>query len=95
MASHIVPWAANEKERLNPANGICLSSLYDKAFDCGLISFLDNGQVIFSNRLERNVGKEYYDKHFGIIKDRKLSIPQKYDPNPRFLEWHRDVIFDH
>ena len=24
---------------MNPKNGICLSSLYDKAFDQGLISF--------------------------------------------------------
>lgn len=38
VASHIVPWAENEQERLNPENGICLSSLYDKAFDQGLIS---------------------------------------------------------
>jgi len=24
-----------------------------------------------------------------------LFLLKKYDPNPRFLEWHRDVIFDH
>jgi len=95
VASHIIPWADNEQERLNPANGICLSSLYDKAFDCGLISFHDNGQVIFSDRLESNVGKEYFVKHFQIIKDSKLAIPQKYALNPAFLEWHRDVIFNH
>jgi putative restriction endonuclease len=29
VASHIVPWSKNEKERLNPENGICLSALYD------------------------------------------------------------------
>lgn len=33
LASHIVPWSKNENERLNPENGICLSALYDKAFD--------------------------------------------------------------
>lgn len=33
VASHIIPWSENPKERLNPENGICLSSLYDKAFD--------------------------------------------------------------
>lgn len=35
IASHIIPWASNYKERLNPANGICLSALYDKSFDIG------------------------------------------------------------
>lgn len=95
VASHIIPWADNEQERLNPANGICLSSLYDKAFDCGLISFMDDGQVIFSDRLESNVGKEYYTRHFLIVKDCKLATPQKYDISPQFLEWHRDMIFNH
>lgn len=38
IASHIIPWADREDTRLNPENGICLSPLYDKAFDQGLIS---------------------------------------------------------
>ena len=40
VASHVIPWSDNEEERMNPKNCICLSSLYDKAFDQGLISFL-------------------------------------------------------
>lgn len=94
VASHIIPWAENEKERLNPENGICLSSLYDKAFDCGLISFTDKGLVLFSNRLSNNVGKEYYNKYFLPIKGQCLDHPTKYPINPLFLEWHRDNIFN-
>ncbi|MBK9584156.1 MAG: hypothetical protein IPO48_20405 [Saprospiraceae bacterium] len=33
----LFPWSQNEKERLNPEKVICLSALYDKAFDKGLI----------------------------------------------------------
>ena len=94
VASHIIPWAENEKERLNPENGICLSSLYDKAFDKGLISFNDNGKVLFSRKLKNNVGKDYYDKYFTSIEGKLLAEPYKYHPNPLFLEWHRDVLFD-
>ncbi len=94
IASHIIPWAANEKERLNPSNGICLSALYDKAFDCGLISFSDDGAVMLSNRIERNVGKSYYKNHFEIISGKTLEHPIKYSLNPLFLEWHRDNIFE-
>ena len=36
VASHILPWSFNENERLNPENGVCLSALYDKAFDKGI-----------------------------------------------------------
>jgi putative restriction endonuclease len=46
IASHIIPWSANQKERLNPENGICLSSMYDKAFDRGLIGLNTNYSII-------------------------------------------------
>lgn len=38
VASHIVPWSKDEKNRLNPMNGLCLNALHDKAFDAGLIT---------------------------------------------------------
>lgn len=94
VASHIIPWAENEQERLNPENGICLSSLYDKAFDKGLISFTNNQRVIFSERLKENIGKEYYAKYFRPLENATLVIPRKYHINPQFLEWHRDCIFN-
>ena len=93
VASHIIPWEKNEKERLNPENGICLSSMFDKAFDRGLISFQDNGLVIFSQNLKENVGKDYYTKYFLPVEGTKLIIPRKYHPSAQFLEWHRDSIF--
>ena len=94
VASHIIPWAENVQERLNPENGICLSSLYDKAFDRGLISFTDDKHVLFSIKLKDNVGKEYYSKYFEPIEDAVLVTPKKYHINPQFLEWHRDCIFN-
>lgn len=33
IASHIVPWRMDSKNRLNPQNGLCLSALHDKAYD--------------------------------------------------------------
>ena len=93
VASHIIPWSKNEKERLNPENGICLSALYDKAFDKGLITFDNEGRTIFSEHLKENVGKEYYTRFFLPVESKKLSTPNKYMPNPIFLEWHRDMIF--
>ena len=94
VASHIIPWAENEQERLNPENGICLSSLYDKAFDKGLISFTNDKRTLFSTRLKENVGKDYYTKYFVPIENAALITPRKYHINPSFLEWHRDCIFN-
>jgi putative restriction endonuclease len=94
VASHIVPWSESEKERLNPENGICLSSLYDRAFDQGLISFTNDSYIIFSTRLKENVGKEYYARYFASLENTRLVSPIKYNVNPQFFEWHRDCIFN-
>ena len=49
-ASHIVPWnrCTDEAERLEPANGLLLSSLWDAAFDRGIASFDDDGCAMLS-----------------------------------------------
>lgn len=94
FASHIMPWSTNEKERLNPENGICLSALYDKAFDKGHIGFDKNYKVLISSRLKGKEKFEYYQNSFALIEDKTLSTPLKYIPKKEFLEYHRDVIFD-
>ena len=96
IASHIIPWEdkSHSKERLNPTNGICLSALYDKAFDKGLITFSpDDYTVVLSSALRENESKEYYDKHFGILIGKKLMMPTTYKPNCDFLAYHRDKVF--
>ena len=52
-ASHIVPWAECESDalRLDVHNGLLLSALWDAAFDCGLVSFADDGSVLQSQNL--------------------------------------------
>lgn len=52
-ASHIIPWARCESdaERLDVHNGLLLSSLWDAAFDDGLITFDDEGRAIASPAL--------------------------------------------
>jgi putative restriction endonuclease len=96
LASHIIPWSdvSHKKDRLNPCNGICLSALYDKAFDKGLITFSpDDYSVILSSALRDYETEEYFDKHFGIIIDKKLTMPTDYLPNRDFLAYHRDKVF--
>lgn len=59
-ASHIVPWAkcASDAERLNVHNGLLLSALWDAAFDCGLVTFDDGGQPLFSPLLSDKARSE-------------------------------------
>jgi len=50
IASHIIPWARDDKNRMNPANGLCLNALHDKAFDKGLITITPDFVVRISDR---------------------------------------------
>ena len=93
LASHIVPWSINENERLNPENGICLSALYDKAFDKGLIGINNNYQIVLSTSLKKKTKSSFYQTHFGAIENLKITEPIKYLPRPEFLEYHLDTIF--
>lgn len=93
LASHIIPWSKSEKERLNPENGICLSALYDKAFDCGLIGINQNYEVILSTSIKKKKDSLFYKNHFEPIEKIKITEPLKYLPRKEFLEYHLDTIF--
>ena len=93
VASHIIPWSKNESERLNPENGICFSSLYDKAFDKGLIGLSTNFKILISTDLKKNVNKKYYGKYFGLLNNHQFNLPAKYYPKKEFIEFHLDTIF--
>lgn len=93
VASHIIPWSKNEEERLNPENGICLSALYDQAYDKGLIGINENYQVLISKELKSNEKKEYYPLSFANLNGNSLQLPQKYLPKKEFLQFHLDTVF--
>ncbi len=93
FASHIVPWAKNEDERLNPENGICLSALYDKAFDKGFIAINERYEVLISNELKKKNKYEYYQKYFSHLENGKIQMPNRYLPSKAFIQYHLDEIF--
>lgn len=93
LASHIMPWSINEEHRLNPENGICLSALFDKAYDKGIIGITPNYEVIFSTSLKSKKETSYYKNNFAPIENLKISEPLKYLPKKEFLEFHLDTIF--
>lgn len=93
VASHIIPWSQNELERLNPENGICLSALYDRAYDKGLIGITEKYQILISSELKSMEKKDYYPFIFGNLSSLSLNLPHKYLPRKEFLQFHLDTIF--
>lgn len=95
VAGHIIPWAnSTPQQQFNPENGICLSALYDKAFDKGLITISpDDYTVRLSSALREYETKEYFNKHFESINGQKITMPIEHKPNRDYLAYHRDNIF--
>jgi putative restriction endonuclease len=94
VASHIIPWSENERERLNPENGICLSALYDKCFDQGVIGIRpDDFTVVLSRELKEYRREDYYPEAFGQIENRKIMMPMNHRPDVQFLNYHLERIF--
>lgn len=84
-ASHIVPWSVDERNRLNPRNGLCLNALHDRAFDRGLISLDSQFRVLVSRRADHELLLKY--------RGSRIVLPDRFRPDPTFLEYHRDVVF--
>lgn len=86
-ASHIKPWRfSNNKERLDPYNGLLLLPQYDQLFDKGLISFADSGAILRSPALD---GIE--PAKLGIdVKDKLRALSNQH---LAFLEYHRAEVF--
>lgn len=93
VASHIVPWSKNEQERLNPENGICLSPLYDRAYDKGYIGVNEKFEILLCTEFKKKIKQEYYLNYFNSISEKKILMPKKYYPKKEFLKYHLEVIF--
>lgn len=86
-ASHIISWSdcPSDEERLNVYNGFLLSSLWDAAFDAGLVTFDDEGRVMASPNLGENAVKEL----------RLETAPRLIltDEHRTRLNWHRAKLW--
>lgn len=91
-ASHIVAWKDDKPNRLNPANGLCLSATYDAAFDRHLISFDEDYRMIFSPQLKEFYSNEAFKTQFRAFEGKRISLPRRFCPDQTFLEKHRSKI---
>jgi predicted restriction endonuclease len=94
VASHIKPWGRFPADRLNPRNGLCLSTLHDAAFDAGLITLDDKLSVVLSKRLRSFFPQPALEQNFVPFAGQPIRLPDKLaEPDPEFLSFHRDVVF--
>lgn len=94
VASHIKPWRDFPAERLDPRNGLCLSSLHDAAFDAGLITLDEKLKVVLSKRLKSFFPQPVLEQNFLPFESKPIRLPEKLaEPDEGFLDYHRERIF--
>ena len=85
-----MPWSSDEQNRLNPFNGLCLSSILDKAFDKGYIAFDDNYRLIISNEIGDDGALNNYLRQYN---NSRIQTYGGSLPDINFIIWHRENIF--
>lgn len=88
VASHIKPWSvSNDIERMDVENGLLLSANIDRLFDCGLLTFNNNGRLFISSF----VGKEN-EKRLNISNEMTVDLKAS-SALCSYLDYHRDILF--
>jgi putative restriction endonuclease len=88
-ASHILPWAENKENRLNPKNGLCLNSLHDRAFDRHLMWIEDGFVIRFAKHLLKPSSKtKKLPEWFTSFEGEGLQLPKAIEPDKEFLKDH-------
>lgn len=93
VASHIIPWSADEKNRTNPHNGLCLNSLHDKAYDRGLLTVTPDYEIKISESILDSLSDQWASDFFIRFANRKIFTPERFLPKREFLDFHFQSIF--
>ncbi len=92
-ASHIVPWAVDTQNRVNPRNGLCLNAIHDRAFDRGLLTITPDYTVKLSSSIKTLQNDETTKNLLFRYEGIKITMPDRFIPHIRFIEYHNQNIF--
>ncbi len=93
IASHIIPWSEDEKNRLNPMNGIALNALHDKAFDAHLITISAKDYTLkVSNLFKKKEVSLSIKQNFLDLDGKEIYLPDKFLPDKEFLKIHNQKL---
>jgi putative restriction endonuclease len=92
IAGHISPWGIDEKNRLNPRNGLAINALHDKAFEAGLLTITPDF-VIRVSSLIKEKATDINTEYFIGYDNQKMILPSRFLPDREMLEYHNTKRF--
>ena len=87
-ACHIVSWADDSHNRTNPENGLCLNSLFHRAYDKHLMAITPDYEIIISENFMEKVEDSTFEKYLKEINGRKINMPTRFYPQRELLDIH-------
>lgn len=90
VASHIVSWVQAPDKRLSPHNGLCLSALYDRAFDRHLLTLNTQLEVMLSPKLRKISETTRFSIGLLEIEGQPITPPIRFGIDMGLLKQHRD-----
>lgn len=93
IASHIRPWGLDEKNRLNPRNGIAINGLHDKAFENGLMTITPDYKIKISSILLKQTNNIAIIEYFNRYHNKEMILPSRFLPEIEFLKYHNQERF--
>ena len=93
IAGHIKPWGIDEKNRLNPQNGIAINALHDKAFETGLLTITPSFKIQISSLLKKQKKSESIQDYFLKYDNQPIILPSRFLPDKEFLNYHNNERF--
>jgi len=92
IASHIVPWAKDVENRLNPQNGLLLNNLHDRAFENGYLAIDKNYKILICSEFRKSQD-EFVQQYFSMYHKKDIKRPERFLPSLLLLEKHMDEKF--
>ncbi|MBK9984030.1 MAG: HNH endonuclease [Saprospiraceae bacterium] len=93
IAGHIKSWSIDEKNRLNPQNGIAINALHDKAFESGLLTIAPDFRIKISSVLKKQSKSETIKNYFLSYENKSIILPSRFLPDSEFLKYHNQKKF--
>jgi putative restriction endonuclease len=92
VAGHIIPWSKDEKNRLNPRNGIAINALHDRAYELGYLTIMPDYTIKIASSLKKDNSLRNREL-FLQYNEKPIILPSRFLPDPDILKYHNEKCF--
>ena len=94
-ACHISSWAADENNRTNPQNGLCMTQTFHHAYDTFLMSITPDYEIVLSDEMMGSTKNNATLNFLKELQGQQIMLPERFAPERDFLAQHFEVYRQH